>query len=144
MDKWDSIKKIREYDCPRCNKHHRIPYSKVSSFTCKCSANASSSIVLGQYIVKFINKSNKKVDRDCTLISWLEKDAKPLYDILATIEKTEKIFGKNIANNPIAYYYFRNNSVYAMISVEEVKSIIVPGFRYKITLQDIEKLMLLR
>lgn len=151
------------YDCPRCDKHHRIPSNLLGSFICECGVDippynwfGKCYIVLGDYRVRFISKNNKPIDavgyvgEDHTLISWIETmGQKPIY-ANPTEEEMEKQYGKEWDNNRDAmrHYLHPHTAPNAKPSyyedVEEVKSIKLPGFKYKITLEDIEKLMLLR
>jgi len=157
MDNWDPAKKIRVYDCPRCEKHHRIISRKIGTFVCECGMDlpphsASNYIKLGKYCVKFVGILPSYTGQDIkdhTLISWTETLSKSMYDIDATIENAQKAFPginrghQSIVNSASCLAYAKANPVFITKDVSEVKSITLPGFKYKITLEDIQKLMLL-
>jgi hypothetical protein len=99
---------------------------------------ANSSIRIGDYEIFFIPNENKMK------ITWNETVDKLELDTDASMEALEKAYGDDWYKNPLALANRNKYMVFRMMSVAERQSMSFNALRYKITLSDIQKLMLLK
>lgn len=129
---------VKQYDCPRCDRHHEIPFHELGLFLCCCGlswASKQCGIVDGKYRVYFVGGR--------TRIQWHEKKMVREYDPSATIEKMDEIYGENWEKN-LTTCMINHHRMYRDRERDDPQEIVINHLRYKITEGEIERMLLLR
>lgn len=139
----------KRYTCPRCDKINVVASHKLGLFRCECGLDTParvSGIKLGKYDITF--KRAYLIDNEgSTDIQWGEPIRKQELDYDATQLAVEAALGKDWVANWSATGIAPNINqyrVYKTVDAVELRTITIPSLRFKISLEEIERLMLLR